>query len=159
MPLQFTPGQLRGTVGLTIEKYRHWRRVLPAFVHPRRHGPSFSTGDLLAASIIRHLTDDCGVRVGFLAQASTEIVRLCNATPWAALERTILVIELPQGDCRFLKGELEPPNAGSVIYCPLDPILNDVRNALLRTMGPSDQSHLKFPLADVSPPSSRRRRA
>jgi hypothetical protein len=65
--MQFTPGQLRETVGISVETFRHWKRVLPPFAHRKRYVPCFTIGDLLAGRILRSLTEGCGVRVGHLA--------------------------------------------------------------------------------------------
>jgi hypothetical protein len=64
--VQYTPQQVRETVGLSLETYRHWKRVLPPFATKSGRGPCFSIGDLMAASIIHRLTEKAGVRVGHL---------------------------------------------------------------------------------------------
>lgn len=156
--MHFTPGQLRTTIGLSVETYRHWRRVLPMFVKRRGHAPCYSTGDLLAASILRRLTDGCGIRVGNLAEISIEIVRLCNSTSWPGLERSVLVIDMDRDQCRIVKQPLDTTDIGLSIVCPLDPVLSGLRDALLRTQPAGDQFHLKFPLAEVGSDSSAKRR-
>ena len=157
-PMHFTPGQLRTTVGLSVETYRHWRRVLPAFVKRRGHAPCYSTGDLLAASMLRCLTEGCAVRVGNLADISTEIIRQCNSTSWVGLEGSVLVIDMDRGQCRIVKQPLDTTDIGLSIVCPLDPVLSELRDALLRTQPAGDQTHLKFPLAEVGSGSSAKRR-
>lgn len=159
LPVHFTPGQLRSTIGISIETYRHWRRVLPTFVGRRGYTPCFSTGDLLAASILKRLTEECGVRVGFLGPVSTEIVRLCNASSWAALENAFLVIDLPSGACRITKTGSAEKSAAAII-CALNPVLNQLRDALLKTHPTGNQIPLRFPLAAIpSEARSRRGRA
>lgn len=151
--MHFTPGQLRSTIGISTETYRHWRRVLPDFVGRRGYTPCFSTGDLLAASILKRLTEACGVRVGFLKSISREIVRLCNASPWAVLECTFLHIDLPSGQCRILKSDTILTGSSTAILCELDPILNQLRDTLLRTQPGDSQFALRFPLTTVKPQS------
>ncbi len=158
--MHFTPGQLRSTIGISTETYRHWRRVLPDFVGRRGYTPCYSTGDLLAAGILKRLTEECGVRVGFLKSVSEEIVRLCNASPWTALENAFLHIDLPSGQCRIVKSGTIPRGSSTGILCELNPILNQLRDTLLRTQPGDSQFPLRFPLATVKPQSrSGRRRA
>src|SRR5580700_47480 len=46
LPLHFTPGQLRETVGLSVETFRHWKRVLPPFFERAGRTPRYLIGDL-----------------------------------------------------------------------------------------------------------------
>lgn len=156
--MHFTPGQLRNTIGLSVETYRHWRRVLPEFANRRGYSPCYSTGDLLAASFLRRLTDGCGIRVGNLAEISTELVRLCNTTSWLGQKSSALVVNMDRGQCRILKLPLDAADIGLSIVCPLDPVLSELRDALLRTQPAGDQIKLKFPLAEVESGSSEKRR-
>lgn len=159
VPVHFTPGQLRSTIGISAETYRHWRRVLPAFVERRGYTPCFSTGDLLAAGILKRLTDECGIRVGFLGPISTEIVRLCNGSPWAALENGFLIVDLPAGQCRIAKSANAEKSAAAIV-CALNPVLNQLRDALLKTHPTGNQIPLRFPMAAIpSGAGNPRRRA
>lgn len=159
LPVHFTPGQLRSTIGISTETYRHWRRVLPTFVERRGYTPCFSTGDLLAAGILKRLTEECGIRVGFLGPISSQIVRLCNASPWAALENAFLIVDLPAGQCRVEKSA-NAEKSPAAIVCAFNPILDQLRDALLKTHSTGNQIALHFPLTAVpSEARSRRRRA
>jgi hypothetical protein len=144
-PLQFTPGQLRDTVGLSVETYRHWKRVLPPFITCKGPSPCFSIGDLLAASILRRLTDSCGVRVGHLTEISKDIVRHCNTASWAALENKVLVIDFLNNTCRIVKEQALARTIDVVVLCPLKPIMDELREALLRSQRTADQTYLLFP--------------
>jgi hypothetical protein len=155
--VQFTPGQLRDTIGLSVETYRHWKRVLPPFVDRKGYAPCFSIGDLLAASILRRLTDSCGVRVGRLTEISTEIIRFCNTTSWARLEGRALVIDLLNGTCRIARDPLDTRNGDIATLCPLGPIMAELRDALLRSQPSANQAHLLFRPTEVRSASQRRR--
>ncbi|MGE3993162.1 hypothetical protein [Pseudorhodoplanes sp.] len=134
--------------------------MLPDFSGRRGYAPCFSTGDLLAAGILKRLTEECGVRIGFLKSISEEIVRLCNASSWAALENAFLHIDLPSGQCRIVKSGAVPTGSSAAILCELDPILIQLRDTLLRTQPGDNQFPLRFPLASVKPRArSGRRRA
>jgi len=154
--VHFTPGQLREIVGLSVETYRHWRRVLPPFLNRRGYAPCFSIGDLLAASILRRLTDNCGVRVGHLKKISAEISRFCNASSWAALEGRMLVVDISGGTCWTVKDQSEARSQDIAISCPLDPILTELRDALLRSQPSAGESQLMFPLTEIGSGSRRR---
>lgn len=160
-PVNFTPGQLRETIGISAETYRHWRRVLPVFIERRGYTPCFSTGDLLAAGVLKCLTEECGIRVGFLGEVSTQIVQLCNASSWAALENMFLVVDLRTQQCQLTKTVEKASGIGAAIICPLNPILHRLRDTLLKTHPADDQTHLRFPLVAVlsNARSNRRRRA
>ena len=99
--MQFTPGQLREVVGISMETFRHWKRVLPPFAKRKRHTPSFTVGDLLAGRILRRLTEGCGVRVVHLTEVTNEIVSVCNMAVWASLEHKSVLIDLVRGTCRL----------------------------------------------------------
>jgi hypothetical protein len=141
--MQFTPGQLRETVGISVETFRHWKRVLPPFAHRKRYIPGFTIGDLLAGRILRSLTEGCGVRVGHLAKVSQEIVRVSNMAPWVALEDKTLVIDLIKGTCRLSKGYQQNEGTDFLLLCAMSPIMHELRDALLRSR-PSDDQHSLF---------------
>jgi hypothetical protein len=147
--VQLTPGQLRNTVGLSVEAYRHWKKVLPPFSGRKGYARCFSLGDVLAASILRRLTDCGGIRVGHLKGVSTEIIRLCNTASWAALEGRVLIVDLLNGTCRIAKDQSDAGNEDVVILCPFDPIMAELRDALRRVQPLSMQRPLPFPPTKV----------
>lgn len=156
--MQFTPSQLRDTVGLSIETFRHWKRVLPPFVDRKGQSPCFTVGDLLAAAILHRLTDKYGIRVGHLTDISRKIAGLCNTTPWAGLENKLLIIDLLEGECRIEKDQTVVRAADVVIFCPLTPIMSELQDALLRSHPPSNQDNLFFPPTEVTSDIQVRRR-
>jgi hypothetical protein len=158
-PLHFTPGQFRDTVGLSVETFRHWKRVLSPFSDRRGRAPRFSIGDLLAASILRRLTDHCGVRVGHLAQIAPEIVGLCNSVSWAALEDRALIIDLANGACRLAKHRGDVGAVEIAFLCSLNPIMLELRDALRRSHPTADQRSLFLPPVEVESETRGRRRA
>src|SRR5713226_2410759 len=127
-PLQFTPGQLRAIVGLSVETYRHWKRMLPPFAVRKGSSPRYSIGDLLAASILCRLTGSCGVRVGYLKEISEKIVALANSSSWTALEGQVLLIDLLRRTCRVAKEERNTTGTDIVVLCPLGPIMSELRD-------------------------------
>lgn len=157
--MDFTPGQLREIAGLSIETYRHWKRVLPPFVNRRGHAPSFSIGDLLTASLLRRLSQHCGVRASYLGKISTQISDFCNSSSWAALEGQTLIVDIPRGACWTVADQSEARSRDISIVCPLDPILAELRDALLRTQPSAGQAQLMFPPTEVRRDAPRERSA
>jgi hypothetical protein len=156
-PVQFTPGQLRETVGISVETFRHWKRVLPPFARRKRYAPSFTVGDLLAGRVLRSLTEGCGVRVGHLTRVSSDIVRVCNTAPWTSLERAVLLIDLVSGTCRL--SEQDDGAGDMVLRCAMRPMLLNVRDALLRSQPAAKQHSLLLPPVELRRERSARRRA
>lgn len=133
MPLQYTPGQLRSTVGLSKETFRHWKRVLPAFASGRGHAPSYSPGDVLASAILRRVTETCGIRIGYLTDVATKIFEICNQTSWDVLENDILIVDLPRQNCVILHNPADISVKNTVLVCPLGPVIAELQDDLLRS--------------------------
>lgn len=157
--MKFTIGQLRETIGLSEETFRHWKRVLPPFAGHAGRAPSFSVGDLLAAAIFQHLTDRCGVRVGHLASVATKVFALCNSTPWTALDGKLLIIDFQGGGCLVTRDLSDAKGAGALMVCFLGPIIGQLRDALLKGQVPAAQTHLHFPVIEVANEHRAARRA
>lgn len=158
--MQYTVRQIHEIVGLSKETYRHWKKVLPPVAERGGRAPCFTVGDLIAASVLHRLTEVGGVRVGHLSDVASAVFDLCNTTPWTALEGSTLIIDLDRRHCG-----LEPNLAATklpdfVLVCRLDPVLEELRGALLRTQADSPQSELRFPPTALrASPDRRRRRA
>lgn len=156
-PVQFSQNQLRGTLGISVETFRHWKRVLPPFAQRKRYASRFSTGDLLAAGVLCRLTNQCGIRVGLLPEISQAAVEICNAISWVTLEGKALVVDVRQRTCRIAEGEREP--ADVVIVCPLSPIIAVVRDAMSRAPAASHRRRRGFLRVKANERRARRRRA
>lgn len=147
-------------VGLSKETYRHWKRILPPVAERGGRAPCFTLGDLIAASTLYRLTEKAGVRVGHLADLAIAIFDLCNATPWATLQGSTLTIDLDHRECRIHQDLILTELPDLVLVCQLDPVLEQLRDALLRTQGDSPQSELRFPPTPLpASPDRRERRA
>lgn len=145
--MQYTQAQVRETVGLSLETYRHWKRVLPPLGTKGGRAACFSIGDLMAASVVHRLTETAGVRVGHLSDVAAAIFEICNTSHWAALVGTTLSIDLEQRTCSVERTLKSHQDANLVLSCRLDPILAQLRNALLR--GQMDQSQAELLLPPV----------
>lgn len=134
--MHYTPGQLRDTVGLSKEAFRHWKRVVPAFANGRGHAPSFSPGDVLASAVLRRLTDTAGVRIGHLSEIAPSIFQVCNAASWEALQDKSLIIDLQKRTCVAVKN-LTSPVGELVVVCVLSPLIDALRFDLLNSSAPN----------------------
>jgi hypothetical protein len=150
----YTPGQLRDSVGLSKEAFRHWKRVVPAFANGRGHAPSFSPGDVLASAVLRRLTDAAGVRIGHLSDIAPAIFEVCNASSWDVLQRKCLVIDLQVGTCVAANDSALPPG-DLVVICALDPLIKVLRFDLLNGAA----SLTRKPIGDQSNARRLRKRA
>lgn len=130
--LYYTPSQLRGTVGLSKEAFRHWKRVVPAFANGKGHAPSFSPGDVLASAVLRRLTDTGGVRIGHLSEVTPAIFEICNASSWEALQNKSLVIDLEKRTCVAATNPVR--SAGDLmLVCALGSIVNALQRELVNS--------------------------
>ncbi len=158
--MQYTVRQIHEIVGLSKETYRHWKKVLPPVAERGGRAPCFTVGDLIAASVLHRLTEIGGVRVGHLSDLAVVVFDLCNATPWAALEGSTLTIDLDRRQCRLEPSLAVTKLSDFVLVCRLGPVLEELRDALLRTQGDSPQSEFRFlPTALRESPDKRRRQA
>ena len=140
--MYYTPGQLRDTVGLTKEAFRHWKRVVPAFASGRGHAPSFSSGDVLASAVLRRLTDTVGVRIGHLSQVAPNIFEVCNASTWDALRDKHLIIDLKMGSC-VLSSDPTRSSADLFVVCTLAPLIEALETDIFNssTLSAATRNH------------------
>ena len=129
--MHYTPGQLRDAVGLSKEAFRHWKRVLPGFPSSKRHGPSFSPGDVLASAVLRRLTECCGLRIGQLTVVSRKIFDVCNDTSWEVLAERVLVVDLGSDAGVTLAKRGRIPGDTAVVLCPMAPVIAMLREDLV----------------------------
>jgi hypothetical protein len=142
--VQFTPGQLREIVGISVETYRHWKRVLPPFADRQGYIAGFSIGDLVAARVLRCLTETFGIRAGHLSELSVAIVRLCNAGPWAKMMDRDVVIAPDEQTCRMVRHGTESVRDQPIIICPMLPLMMELGGALKELVPDSEQQQFQF---------------
>jgi hypothetical protein len=153
--MQFSQAQLRNTIGISVETFRHWKRVLPPFSGRKK----YTRGDLVAAGVLRHLTDRCGVRAGYLPEISKTIVEVCNTDAWASLQGKTLVIDVQNKTCALIKSARAFPFQNVVVVCPLESIMAQIQEELSREEPTVVQHHLRFPPIAISDARAQRHRA
>ena len=154
--MQYSQQQLRETVGISLDTYRHWKSVLPPLAAKRGRAACFSVGDLIAASVLNRLTEAAGVRIGHLSDVSAKIFAICNTSSWAALVDATLAVDLEQRTCSVERALKPHPSANLILFCRLDPVLAQLRDALLR--GQSDPTQAELLLPPVRLTAARRQR-
>ena len=157
--MKFTPGQLRTAIGLSKETFRHWKRILPAYAGDNGKGPRFSPGDVIASSVLRHVTEDCGIRIGHLANVSTMIFSICNENSWVVLQDRILVLDASRNTCALFENTSRIPTDSTVVVCPVGPIIQALQDALMQSHPVREQTRFHFPPTPVGPEPAVRSRA
>lgn len=145
MSVQYTPGQLRSAASIAPETYRHWKKALAPLRRDCGHSPCFTSGDLVAVAVVRTLSFDLGIRVGALSGVAQALFDLCNASPWAVLERGKLVFDFPNGGVHFQPELANALGEGTLVVVPLRVIVEELRNQLLAVSEADAQHMLRFP--------------
>lgn len=145
MTVLYTPGQLRSAVSIAPETYRHWKKAVASLDRGRGHSPCFSSGDMVAASVIRALAVDLSVRVGALAPMAETLFELCNRSPWHVLERTKVVLNLQGAEVSLAEELAEAQSDQPLIIIPLRAIVAHLREQLLAATDHVEQRSLLFP--------------
>ncbi|MBN8816361.1 MAG: hypothetical protein J0J06_13050 [Sphingomonas sp.] len=156
MTVLYTPGQLRSAISIAPETYRHWKKALAPLRRGRGHSPCFSSGDLVAVSVIRSLAIDMAVRVGALTPIAEPLFELCNLSPWPTLERAKLVIDVASAQLQLRPELAEIVSDQPLITIPLGPMVARLREQLLAASDDREQTSLRFPPMPISASASAR---
>jgi hypothetical protein len=153
--MKFTQAQVRDAAQISVETFRHWKRVFPPFAERKK----YTVGDLLAASVLRHLTDNCGVRAGHLPEISKVLVEVCNSNAWSSLQSSILIIDLQKRNCSLVKDARELYLHDIVVIFPLESIMAQIQAALSHHEPTAAQHPLRFPPMALNNRRAQRQRA
>jgi hypothetical protein len=143
-PMNLTPGQVQGLLGLSRAAYRHWKEALPPLSDRNGHTACFSLGDLFAMALVRAMAEDVGVQVGALRTISVSLFEQCNGQSWAGLERSVLILELARMRVEFVPESQTPPLDRIGIVVPCRAIVADLRERLLADVPDPEQGNLRF---------------
>jgi len=143
--MRYTPGQLRDLVGISQETLRHWRATLAPLQGTRGHGPSFKTGEVLAAAAVKTIVEECGVSVRLLKGAAPALFAVCAHPDWELLSRGRVALQLRSGAAQLLDEGEPAPAAPTLILIAMGPIVARLRQALLNVAPEEDQVTLRFP--------------
>ena len=154
--VNYTPGQLRGAVGIGQETYRHWKKALGPLRREAGHSPCFTAGDLLATAIVKILVADYGMRVSALSALADGLFEACNARSWPTLERSLLLLELAGARVLMQSEGSGLALDGPAMVVPLRALIERLRSTLLAGDG-DGQEMLRFPpVAQPADPLRRR---
>lgn len=129
--MQYTQGQLRAAVGLSVETYRHWKKVLPVLSSHKGQSAKFHIGDLLAAAVLKQLTTLCSIKIGNLSDISHDLFRLCNTASLSELEKLTIQINLKNNSC-IARSSLDKVDSPDIfIIVPLASVVSELREDLL----------------------------
>jgi len=142
--MKFTPGQLRSVTSISQETYRHWKKSFPDLEKNSGKKACFSAGDLLAVLIIRQLTQGFKIQVSALSGLSQRLFSLVNSTPWFNLERSVLLVNLPDNTLEMVSATAPFTPSQSILVLPLAESTIAVRNSLLMDGQGETQGALKF---------------
>lgn len=148
--MKLTLGQVRGTLELSPDTYRHWKTVLLPLATRQGRGASFSHSDLLALAIIKSLTDKIGVPVGGLDQIARSLFEECSQRSWAQLERLTAVVHPESGNLSFVSEIRIQQMRQAAIIIPCEPIIASLRQRLMIEQPDETQGSLRFPLTAVT---------
>jgi hypothetical protein len=137
--MKLSPGQVREILGLSQDKYRHWKATLAPLANRNGYQPCFTHGDLFAMALLKALTDDAGVQISALRAVATGLFDHCGKHSWAELERSTLVLELARVQISFV-----PQLDGIGLFVPCRRIVLALRERLLTDKEPVDQGNLRF---------------
>lgn len=159
----FTQHQARDAVGLSVETFRHWRKVIPYLGTRAGRQARFSFGDLVVLGVLQILVDELGIRIGQFSSSSQKFFKDCNTLAWIdATDAYALVqpnprTERPRSDRGIV------PVAVSValhdvashltrtsIVIPLDPIAHSLRQFLFDETGEQSSGQTWLPLPPVA---------
>ncbi len=148
-------GSIPCAASIAPETYRHWKKTLAPLRRGCGHSPCFTSGDLVAVAVVRTLCVDLGVRVGALSGIAPALFDICNASPWAVLERGKLALDIPNGHLHFQPELANTSGEGTLVIVPLRLIVERLRDQLLAVGEANDQRMLRFPPTGLAAPPKR----
>jgi hypothetical protein len=160
MSVLYTPAQVRSATSITQETYRHWKKALVPMRKHRGQSPSYTSGDLLAISVVRVLCVDMGFRVSAITNIAELLFDICNSAPWPTLERGNLCLDLANREAEFRQTISESHADAPYIVVPLRVVIARLRAQLLPVGDEQHQHTLQFPPLSIrdTPTNVRMRR-
>lgn len=147
--MQYTPGQLRRAAGIPQETYRHWKKTLQPLRRRTGRSPCFTAGDLLAVVIVRTLSVEFAIRVSSISAVAEGLFATCNAASWPTLERSCLLVDLPNHRLQLLQEIDNTSFDVAAMVIPLKPVVHRIHHALLSPRTHDIQETLPFPPTSI----------
>ncbi len=102
------------------------------------------------------LATDMAIRVSALAPIAETLFELCNLSPWPALARAKLIIDLAGGQLRLRAELAEVVSDQPLIMIPMAPMVVRLRDQLLAASDSREQASLLFPPIPINAVASAR---
>lgn len=114
--IHFTQDQMRTLTGVSVEKMRHWRSVVPYLANKTGKSARFSFGDVVGIAVVNEVVETFGVMVKSIRDGVDALFQALAATSFGDLE--LAVVRLTADGA-----ELLPPGAGALHTTPEHPTL------------------------------------
>jgi hypothetical protein len=160
--MAFTQLQTRETIGLSVETFRHWRKVLPYLRGRVGREARFSFGDLVTLAGLRCLIDEVGLSIGQLAKSGQEFFDACNRLKWIEATDAYALIRPDEAiqparrrtepspvTVLVVRGNLADAIKSATIVVPLDPLANILRESLFGASLDADPRQPRLPLPPI----------
>jgi hypothetical protein len=90
-----------------------------------------------------------------LSGVAQALFDICNASPWAVLERGKLVFDFPSGGVLFQAELSNTLGEGTLVVVPLRMVVAELRDQLLAVRESDAQQMLRFPPTGLPTPPKR----
>lgn len=157
--MAFTQHQTRETIGLSVETFRHWRKVIPYLGGRVGREARFSFGDLVALAGFRCLIDEVGLSIGQFAKSGQDLFDECNSLTWIETTDAYALIRPEEAvqparsrrdpapvTVAVVRGNLDDAIKRATIVAPLDPLANVLRRSLFGASLDTDSRQPWLPL-------------
>src|ERR1700735_1181905 len=94
--MDYTQEQARTVAEISIETFRHWRKVVPYLQHRSGKSARFSFSDLVGLALTRCIVD-LGVKIGDVSVGIEAMFCSLAKTSWMTLEDSIVVVDANGG--------------------------------------------------------------
>lgn len=142
--IHFTQEQARDVVGVSAEKLRHWRKVVPYLQRKAGKSARFSFADLLGLAITLEVVDRLGVGIAMVRGGIDELFDLLDHTDLARFGHMVALVS-PAGARLCGPGEVPWSELGeAAIAVPCWPLIERLSSHVLPITA-DPQSALPFP--------------
>lgn len=168
--MAFTQFQTRESVGLSVETFRHWRKVIPYLGARVGREARFSFGDLVTLAGLRCLIDEVGLSIGQFAKSGQDFFDACNRLTWIDATDAYALIRPDEGiqsarsrrepapvTVAIVRGNLADAIKRATIVAPLDPLADTLRRSLLGASLDADSRQSWLPLPPTAVTTAHRR--
>lgn len=142
--IHFTQEQARDVVGVSAEKLRHWRKLIPYLQSKTGKAARFTFADMLGLAVTLQVVDGLGVGIANLRTGVNKLFELLSQTEASRLSNMVAIVSADScwlcdaGDVAWLEV------GGAVVAVPCWPLVERLSGQVL-PIPPDPQSALPFP--------------